>query len=276
MSRDRHTFVDLDELLQGDATPASPLDGARFRMDEELARGGLGRVHRGYDRVLEREVAVKALLRDVPSTRARFERETRLTARLQHPNIVPVYDGGNDEDGHPFLAMRLVHGRSLDGALAEAGSLEGRLGLLPHVIDACNAIAYAHSERIAHRDLKPDNILVGSFGETVVIDWGLAKDLDALDEPTFTAELPSVPEPAPAPGTSRSSTLTQLGSVMGTPSYMPPEQARGEVIDERADVYALGAILYELLAGRRPYAGAPDVLEAVLAGPPTPPDALAP
>ncbi|MCB9676276.1 MAG: protein kinase [Alphaproteobacteria bacterium] len=262
MSGDR-TYIDEDDLAAlGDAAPEP--EGPRFRVDDELARGGLGRVHRGWDTRLDREIAVKTLLAPSGSAAVRFERELRLTARLQHPNIVPVYDGGRDDQGLPFLAMRLVHGRSLAAAIDACGALGERLELLPHVIDACNAVAYAHSQRIAHRDLKPDNILVGDFGETVVIDWGLAKDLDAVDEPA-TAE-----EGGTASGGGSQASLTRVGAVVGTPAYMPPEQAAGHPVDEKADVYALGAVLYHTLAGHRPYADAADVLGAVLDGPPVP------
>ncbi len=256
------------------ATFAEPDDGAtaevpaaeRFRVQEELARGGLGRVLRGYDTHLAREVAIKTLLRTSASARARFERETRLTARLQHPNIVPVYDGGVDPEGLPFFAMRLVRGRTLTAEIERAPTLEDRLRLLPQVIAVCNAVAYAHHERITHRDLKPDNILVGDFGETLVIDWGLAKDLDALEEPTDPGEQTS----------GSSGSLTRVGSVVGTPAYMPPEQAAGRPVDVRADVYALGAVLYHVLAGRAPYDGAADVVVAVVTGPPAPVVTLAP
>jgi hypothetical protein len=260
------TFTELEDGSPAAAAPAPD----RFRVERELARGGLGRVLRGHDTHLDRVVAIKTLLRTSPSARARFERETRLTARLQHPNIVPVYDGGVDADGQPFLAMRLVGGVTLTQEIERAGTLAGRLRLLPQVIAACNAVAYAHHQRVTHRDLKPDNILVGDFGETLVIDWGLAKDLDALDEPTDPGD--------GASGVSGASgaSLTRVGAVVGTPAYMPPEQAAGQPVDVRADVYALGAVLYHLLAGHPPYAQATDAVAAVLAGPPTAVDALAP
>lgn len=249
---------------EGDLTAEAPA-AERFRVGDELARGGLGRVLRAHDTHLDRVVAIKTLLRTSPAARARFERETRLTARLQHPNVVPVYDGGVDADGTPFLAMRLVTGRTLGAELEARGDLAGRLALLPHVIAACNAVAYAHHQRIAHRDLKPDNLLVGSFGETLVIDWGLAKDLDAADEQATEGE-----------ETQSGGSLTRVGTVVGTPAYMPPEQAGGRPVGVAADVYALGAVLYQTLTGRRPYDGAPDVVAAVLAGPPTPIVQLAP
>lgn len=256
------TFADLDLDLEGPDGVAIDPDAPRFRIDEELARGGLGRVHKGFDLHLQREVAIKQLLHDVPATRARFDRESQLTARLQHPNIVPIYDAGADENGVPYLAMRLVHGRSLHEVIAETRGLDDRLVLLPHVIAACNAVAYAHGQRICHRDLKPDNILVGAYGETVVIDWGLAKDLDAVD--TMPVASPS------GDGRDSGSNLTRAGAVMGTPAFMPPEQAAGRSVDESADVYALGAVLYNLLTGIAPYHETEDALAAVSMEPPRP------
>ena len=259
------TFAGFDESGGAEAPLATTSE--RFVVGDEVARGGLGRVHRAHDQLLDREVAVKMLLRDSGSADARFRRETLLTARLQHPNIIPVYDGGEDQEGVPFLAMRLVHGSSLDQRIADARTLPDRLALLTHVVDACNAVAYAHSQRVTHRDLKPDNILVGDFGETVVIDWGLAKDLDTQEDLTDLGDGFVV---------SHSNSLTRVGSVVGTPAYMPPEQAAGQEVDERADIYALGAVLYHLATGRRPYEGCDDALAAVVAGAPTPVRQLVP
>ena len=257
-----------------DAVPSSAAPGPkgpRFRLGPEVARGGLGRIVEAWDDQLDREVAVKQLLKPSPGAEARFDREMHLTARLQHPNIVPVFAGGRLE-GAPFLAMRRVHGRSLGEVLDEAGGLDERMRLLPHLIDVANALAYAHGQRVVHRDLKPDNVLVGDFGETVVIDWGLAKDLDAdLTEEAPLSSLDATPSQTPMISGRRSTSrsLTRVGSVMGTPRYMAPEQAAGGLVDARSDVYALGAMLYELLAGVPPYEGANDVLAAVREGPPT-------
>ncbi len=261
-STPRDPNATFDGLDGDDASAEGVSSTERFRVDDEVARGGLGRVHRGHDLALNREVAIKTLLHDHSDSHARFERETRLTAKLQHPNIVPVYDGGHDAEGMPFLVMRLVHGRSLDEAIQGAEGFEQRLDLLPHVVNACQAVAYAHSQRITHRDLKPDNLLVGDFGETVVIDWGLAKDVDAIeDAPTDLGDGFSIPS---------ADSLTRAGSIVGTPAYMPPEQAVGAPVDERADVYALGAVLYHVLSGKRPYHGSADVVAAVVAAPPVP------
>jgi tetratricopeptide (TPR) repeat protein len=228
----------------------------------EFARGGMGRIVSARDVRLGRIVALKEL-HEGSAGRKRFVREALVTARLQHPSIVPVYEAGRWPDGLPFYAMKMVSGRSLDAVIRAIDTLAGRLALLPHVIAVAEAIAYAHSQRIIHRDLKPANILVGSFGETVVVDWGLAKDLaQPVPEEPSAERLPS----------SGDLGETVVGTVLGTPHFMPPEQARGEAVDERADVYALGAILYYLLAGAPPHAGktATEALAAAAAGPPPP------
>jgi WD40 repeat protein len=237
------------------------VDPARYQLGNEVARGGMGRIRTARDLRLGREVAIKELLEPSGTHAVRFEREALVTARLQHPAIVAVYEAGRWPTGEPFYAMRIVHGRSLRRVIVDAKQLEARIALLPHVIAVADAMAYAHDQRIIHRDLKPSNVLVGGFGETVVIDWGLAKDLVGADDP------PSGPPSRP----SNDPMLTTAGAVMGTPSYMPPEQARGETVDERADVYAIGAILYHLLSGAAPYAGeARQVLAKVVIGPPAP------
>jgi eukaryotic-like serine/threonine-protein kinase len=249
---------------------------ALYEIEGELARGGMGRILAAVDRRLCRAVALKELPAEHGGGEGRFVREALVTARLQHPSIVPVYEAGRWPGGVPFYSMKLVSGRSLDALLNEATSLPARLGLLPHVIAIADAIAYAHTQRIVHRDLKPANVLVGAFGETVVVDWGLAKDLSqtASAEEAPGLALPPAAEPGatglptPPPGDDR----TVVGTVMGTPHFMPPEQARGEAVDERADVYALGAILYYLLAGVPPHAGKtlPEVLSAAASEPPDP------
>ncbi len=247
-------------------TPLPTGDPARYARGDEVARGGMGRIVRADDLALGRAVAIKELTLDGGEARRRFVREALITARLQHPAIVPVYDAGRWPGGDPFYAMKLVAGRSLADVIAGARSADERLALLPAVTTAAEAVAYAHAHRVIHRDHTPGNILVGDYGETVVIDWGLAKDLTSDED-----------SPA-APGPATTSDATRVGTVMGTPSYMPPEQALGEPLDERADVYALGAILYHVLSGRPPYTGASSdaVLSAVVAGSlPTPLEELA-
>jgi serine/threonine protein kinase len=162
---------------------------------------------------------------------------------------VPIYEAGRwRSTSEPFYAMKLVEGRTLKEALVEAPHLAARLALLPNVLAVAEAVAFAHTHRIIHRDLKPANVLLGPFGETIVADWGLAKDLDEGQ-----GEHAPVGEPTARPPADDSRTVE--GSVLGTPGYMAPEQARGDDADERSDVYALGATLYHLLAGKARFAG---------------------
>jgi tetratricopeptide (TPR) repeat protein/tRNA A-37 threonylcarbamoyl transferase component Bud32 len=231
------------------------VDADHYVLGDELARGGMGRIFRARDRRLGRDVAIKETFGH-SGDGARFEREARITARLQHPSIVHVHEAGVWPTGEPFFAMQLVPGRSLDDTIAAATTLEARLALVPNALAVADAIAYAHSQGVIHRDLKPRNVIVGEFGETVVIDWGLAKDLsaNAPDDVVHASD--------PADG------ATAIGAVIGTPAYMPPEQALGEAVDRRADVYAIGAILYHVLSGRPPVTGTTRdaVLATVVAG----------
>jgi serine/threonine protein kinase len=227
------------------AALAAPHATDRYVLDREIAQGGMGRVFVGRDRRLGREVAIKVLLEDDPALARRFEQEARVAARLQHPGIVTVYDAGFWPSGEPYLVMKHVLGRSLERVIAEAESQDERLALLPHLIAVADALAYAHDRGVVHRDLKPSNVVVGAFGETVVIDWGLAKIVGVSDEPGDA-------------GGEASPGLSLAGAVMGTPAYMAPEQAAGQAIDVRADVYGLGAMLTQLLAGDPPGTGPDD------------------
>ena len=237
-------------------------DGGRYQVEAEHARGGIGRILRAVDRELDRVVAVKELTADRPGDLARFAREIKLTARLEHPGIVPVHDAGvRADDGRPFYTMKLVGGASLRDLVARTVRFDERLVLVRHGLAIADAVAYAHSRGVIHRDLKPSNVMVGEFGETIVIDWGLAKELDA---PELAADAVRSPRPC--------DDVTIAGAVVGTPAFMAPEQARGEPVDERADVYAIGAILYHVLTGCLPYqadSGA-EALELLLAGPAVP------
>ena len=153
------------------------VDPKHYVVGREIARGGMGRIMFARDRRLGRSVAIKELLLESGELRARFEREARITAKLQHPAIVNLLEAGTWPNGEPFYVMKLVTGESLEKVIAERPTLDTRLALLPNVIAAVDALAYAHNMRVIHRDLKPANVLVGEFGETVVIDWGMAKDL---------------------------------------------------------------------------------------------------
>jgi hypothetical protein len=262
------------------AALAHEIEG-RYTTVLEAARGGMGRVWLVRDEQLGREVALKELLPDPggsthPTTSpshpmgGRFAREARVTAQLQHPSITPVYELGRRPDGALYYTMKFVRGKTLSEAIAERRSFEERRRLLPHFVDLCQAIAYAHSRGVVHRDIKPGNVMIGDFGETVVVDWGLAK-VGAEESPLS----PAAVRPAPW---SESQDGTMAGHALGTPAYMPPEQAQGRLdeVDERSDIYSLGAVLYEILTGRRPYAGesAAAVISKVIAQPPPPPRAV--
>ncbi len=237
-------------------------DGQRFRILRPHARGGLGAVFVALDIELHREVALKQILEkhaDDPVSRQRFVAEAEITGGLEHPGVVPVYGLGTDAGGHPYYAMRFIKGDSLKEAIdrfhkAEALKKDpGRRSLdlrklLRRFTDVCNAIDYAHSRGVIHRDLKPANIIVGKHGETLVVDWGLAKAVGRAD--------PSVGEQTIGPSSGGSSE-TLPGSALGTPAYMSPEQARGDLgrLGPRSDVYSLGATLYCLLVGKPPFEG---------------------
>ena len=229
--------------LSGEHIP--PLAEGRYQVDEKadaalLGRGGQGVVWRAYDSVLRREVALKKLHRDAltdPTTVSAFLREARLTALLEHPGIVPIHDVGRDpSDGSLYLALRLIGGKSLADTLGAADGLDGRLALVPALVRACQAVAFAHERGVVHRDLKPQNIMLGRFGETYVLDWGLALVESRAGAPDVTAP-------------------HQSTGVVGTPAYMSPEQALGLAADARSDVWGLGACLYHLLTGQPPITG---------------------
>jgi WD40 repeat protein/serine/threonine protein kinase len=286
--------------LSDDGLPSGPRTGAagelgsaagedfpvvsrsHYELGEEFARGGSGRLLRARDRRLDRVVAIKEPRELSSKIERRFRREALLTARLQHPSIVPVHEIGRWPTGEPFYAMKLVSGRSLRDVVAETTTLAERIALVPNVLAVADAIAYAHTERVIHRDLKPSNVMVGAFGETQVIDWGLAKALDG--EAAAGSGTGADPEQGAVRSTRdpagdaeetpslRKATVANLTGIAGTPSSMAPEQAAGKPLDERTDVYGIGAILYHVLAGGPPYTGddPETVLERLVREPPPP------
>jgi tetratricopeptide (TPR) repeat protein len=234
------------------------LDARAYELIEELGKGGMGEVHRCGDPALGRDLAIKVIkaeYRGLAEAERRFLREARITASLQHPGIVPIHNLGQLGDGRLHYTMRLVRGQTFAGVLKEEAGQPERLSYLLSVFEKiCQAVAYAHSKRVIHRDLKPANVMVGKFGEVQVLDWGMAKLLTAGEtaaEETTDATHIYTESPA-APGDQ-----TRAGSALGTAAYMPPEQALGEwgAVDERADVFALGSILCQILTGRPAYRG---------------------
>jgi len=256
----------MEDPLGATMSPAAgqPVDGderpfpvvsqpgrARYAVAEDLGAGGMGQVVRVHDAELDRDVAMKLLrgqgFRDGDSV-SRFLDEARSTARLEHPNIVPIHEVGYRPDGVPYFTMRLVQGKTLHELIEELATgnpaaherlpFVRRLQLVQHV---CHALSYAHAQGILHRDIKPANIMIGAFGEVVVMDWGLARTIG-----------PRSPESRGLPRHP-----TGRGAVLGTPAFMPPEQAEGgsDTLDARSDVYAVGALMYALFTLRAPHTG---------------------
>ena len=283
----------------GDTQSDAPADGLRYRVLRPHAKGGLGEVFVARDTELNREVALKEIQSQFAQgqdNRSRFRQEAEITGNLEHPGIVPVYGLGQYADGRPFYAMRFIRGDSLKEAIeqfhrgpltpreesrapkdaekpnlnrlaerdgyAAARAVEFRK-LLGRFIDVCNAIEYAHSRGVLHRDLKPGNIVLGKYGETLVVDWGLAKALG-------TTEHAQVSQAPVRPLSDGGSTPTMMGSAVGTPAYMSPEQAAGRLdeLGPATDVYSLGATLYHVLTGRPPFTGRDlgEILRRVQAG----------
>lgn len=227
--------------------------------EEELGRGGIGVVYRVRDDRLGRDLAVKVLrarYRDDADARQRFVEEAQISAQLQHPGVVPIHERGTLPDGRPYFTMKLIRGRTLAELLAQRLSpldeLTHWIGVFEQV---CQTVGFAHGQRVLHRDLKPHNIMVGAFGEVQVMDWGLAKVLRTT--PEYIADAEREQYPVRTVRSEDEATRTCTGRALGTPAYMPPEQANGRVdeLDERCDVFALGAILCEILTGFPPYTG---------------------
>ncbi|MHC5081621.1 MAG: serine/threonine-protein kinase, partial [Planctomycetota bacterium] len=269
------------EELPRDAV-AGPTSEKRYSLLGEIARGGMGAIVRLVDNDIRRPVAMKVILGDESEGTAegdrerveRFVEEAQVTGQLEHPNIVPVHELGLDPEGKVYFTMKLVRGESLESVLDRIADKDGDAleayplsHLLQIFLKICDALAFAHSKGVLHRDLKPENVMVGSFGEVLVMDWGLARVKGRED--TARDELVRSIRSEKAAG------RTLEGQVMGTPAYMPPEQARGHVdeIDERSDVFALGGILYRLLTHEAPYSGdtAMEALRKAMAGNVIPP-----
>jgi serine/threonine protein kinase/formylglycine-generating enzyme required for sulfatase activity len=248
-----------------------------------LGRGGFGEVRRVLDRKLDRVVAMKLLRADIDANlaanfelRGRFLAEIRLTAHLQHPGVVAVHDWGELDDGRLWFTMREVRGRTLREVIDEAFAASTDASVSPHIARrrlleifarVCETMAYVHSRGVIHRDLKPDNIMVGQFGEVMVMDWGIARQVECVLVPEpgevpvqgevdgDQAPLTARPEPSDFALSPVPSNLTRFGDIMGTPAYMAPEQATGDIMRHgpATDVHALGAILYHILVGRLPF-----------------------
>ena len=251
----------LQRLREGAETP--DLAGTRYRLLERVARGGMGVVYAAEDEKLQRRVALKVL--EVPGADGdlsnRLIREARVLAQLEHPGIVPVHDVGTLPDGRVFYTMKFVEGQRLDKFIESVPSIPDRLRLFLRI---CEAVAFAHSRHVLHRDLKPANIMVGPFGEVLVMDWGLAKVTAVVLQADETASSAGVhPERVASHGTSHS-------AILGTPGFMSPEQAGGQTaVDHGTDIFSLGAILWFMLAGSAPgepfpeSAGLPRPLRAI-------------
>ena len=240
----------IDAPKSGGARPvaASPAPPRLNELQDrgEIGTGGTGTVRRMYDPTLRREIAMKTLApgRDRVAEIARLEDEARLTAQLEHSNIVPVHELNLERSGHPYFTMRLVDGRTFSKMIDDSRGESDKFGrlhdLLQVFVKVCDAAAFAHHRRIVHCDIKPENIMVGDYGEVYLVDWGVAEVVET-----------SHPEPP-----SISTGARKRSGVRGTPEYMAPEQAdRRASIDARTDVFGLGAVLYRILTGRSPYEG---------------------
>lgn len=252
-----------------DLVDAPDLSGTRYRIDRRIAVGGMATVYLAYDESLDRNVALKVLtLPDSGSDLApRMLREAKIVAQLEHPGIVPIHDVGTLPDGRVFYTMKFVQGHTLDQQVASQSNLNDRLRLFLRI---CDAMAFAHSRGVLHRDLKPSNIMVGAFGEALVMDWGVAANVrrGKVEGDGAAASAPNA----------KFDPITQDGVVVGTPGYMSPEQARGDrdAIDHSADIYGLGAVLYFILTGQPPIPDKPIpvAIDRAIRGAITPPRTL--
>jgi len=262
--------------LQGRSSTDAPRYG-RYILKRSHAKGGMGEIWLAEDPAIGRSVALKRMLGRRPEQVHRFEVEARVTGQLEHPGIVPVHELGVDDEGLPFYAMKFVHGRTLQKVIEEYHAADPRRSLreveqfrlLQTFLSLCQTVAYAHSRGVLHRDLKPDNVMIGPYGETLLLDWGIAKVLGQPEGPAVEGDASYVHLLECGPETE-----TQEGAILGTPSYMPPEIAAGLIaeIDQRSDVYLLGGTLYEILTGRRPRSAttALEMVKLARSEPPTP------
>ncbi|MDB4767002.1 serine/threonine protein kinase, partial [bacterium] len=286
--------TNLAELAGASADAIRPLDG-RFALASKLGKGGMGEVFAARDSMLNREVAVKILSSGDNVGLARFVREAQVTAQLSHPNVVPVYGLEETGQGNPALTMKLIRGDTFAQYIKQCASLigtpdydherHGQIGRIEHFLRVCDAISYSHSRGVIHRDLKPENLMLGGYGEVYVMDWGIAR---LLDEPEDEPEDPSQGEPKSADdpegepsvaefelelGTANISGLneemkTRVGALMGTPTYMPPEQVGGKGVGPKSDQFSLGMVLFEMLtfAAPRKISKRSELIEKVTSG----------
>ncbi len=252
------------------------LRGERYVLKRFHARGGMGEVWQADDTEIGRMVAIKKMREGYAENQDRFLAEAQIAGQLEHPGIVPVHDLGLDQEGHTFYVMKFVQGQTLKAAVEDyhqdtkQSHSDHKVAwskLLQHFLNMCQAVAYAHSRGVIHRDLKPDNVMLGPYSETLVLDWGLAKIVDQPDAPGG--------ELAPLLTKGRTSDETHYGSVIGAPPYMSPELAEGRAAEAGppTDVYLLGATLYHILTGQPPRRGSSrdEMLELARTVPPVPP-----
>jgi serine/threonine-protein kinase len=246
---DFNTLVDADRSARVSAVTPLPLPAGRFQEEGEIARGGGSIVYRIFDKTLLRRCAMKVLAPDRQASAEdwqRFIEEAQITGQLDHPNVVPTHELSLTTSGAPYFTMKLVEGQTLQALLearqGEMRQLDWVAPLLEILMKVCDAIAFAHSRGVVHRDLKPNNIMVGAFGQVYVMDWGIARLMAGRSEVAVGRDREHQP-------------LDLDGFVLGTPAYMPPEQARGhhQATNERSDIFALGATLYEILTGHPPH-----------------------